>query len=115
MEKYLQSDAFKTMDCELKFPTYKDVNKTYPKREKNRCPCPECVTEEQKAWAAVQKLKIGPPPDCPCKDPKCPKKPQKAAEKTKEESEDKGPCAMESKPELTSGSNFSVPFSAPLL
>ena len=53
-EKYLKSDSYKTMDCELKRPTYKDANKSYPKRPKNtKCPCPSCVTDAQKAWAEV--------------------------------------------------------------
>ena len=69
------------MDCELKNPTYKDISKSYPKRQKTKCPCPECVTTTQKAWAEVEKMKIGPPPDCPCKDPKCPKKPVKVEKK----------------------------------
>jgi len=94
-EKYLKSEAYKTMDCELKYPTYKDVNKSYPKRQKTKCPCPECVTTTQKAWAAVEKAKIGPPPDCPCKDAKCPKKPKKAVENEKKaEKIDPGVCAM---------------------
>jgi len=98
-EQYLASDAFKTMDCELRQPTYKDVNKTYPKRDKSKCPCPECVGEDAKAWAEVEKMKVGPPPECPCTDPKCPKKPKKKEEKVEPKvepkvEEDKGPCAM---------------------
>ena len=43
----------------------------------------------------VEKAKIGPPPECPCKDLKCPRKPKK--EKKEEKKEDLGPCAMKSK------------------
>jgi len=96
-EKYLKSEAYKTMDCELRRPTYKDVSKSYPKRPKNnKCPCPSCVTETQKAWAEVEKMKVGPPPECPCKDPKCPKKPKKEEKNEEEPKEDLGPCAMKS-------------------
>ena len=52
-EKYLKSTAYKTMDCELKRPTYKDITKSYPKRPRNKCPCPECVGDDRKAWAEV--------------------------------------------------------------
>ena len=45
----------------------------------------------------VEKLKIGPPPECPCKDPKCPKKPVKEEKKEVEPKEDLGQCAMKSK------------------
>jgi len=94
-EKFLSSDSYKTMECELKNPTYKDLSKSYPKRPKNtKCPCPECVTDVQKAWAEVEKMKIGPPPECPCKDPKCPKKPVKEEEEEVVVKEDLGPCAM---------------------
>jgi len=93
-DKYLKSTAYKTMDCELKRPTYKDITKSYPKRPRNKCPCPECVGDAKKAWAEVEKLKVGPPPECPCKDPKCPKKPVKEVKKEVEEAEDLGQCAM---------------------
>ena len=56
-EKYLMSESYKTMDCELRRPPYKDVSKSYPKRRKNKCPCPECVTDAQKAWAEVHAIK----------------------------------------------------------
>ena len=95
-EKYLKSNAYKTMDCELKYPTYKDLTKSYPKRQKTKCPCPECVTDTQKAWAAVEKLKIGPPPDCPCKDAKCPKKPAKPAEEEIKVEDNSNICSMPS-------------------
>ena len=45
----------------------------------------------------MEKLKIGPPPECPCKDPKCPKKPVKEEKKEVEPKEDLGQCAMKSK------------------
>jgi len=94
-EKFLSSQSYKTMECELKNPTYKDLSKSYPKRPKNtKCPCPECVTDVQKAWAEVEKMKIGPPPECPCKDPKCPKKPVKEEVEEVVIKEDLGPCAM---------------------
>ena len=44
----------------------------------------------------VEKMKIGPPPECPCKDPKCPKKPVKEEEEEVVVKEDLGPCAMKS-------------------
>ena len=72
-KNYYRSDAFKTMECELKAPHYKDLGKKYPKAK--QCPCPECKEDEQKAWAEVEKMKVGPPPECPCQDIKCPKKP----------------------------------------
>lgn len=89
-ERYYKSDAFKTMECELKNPTYKDLSKGYPKPK--QCPCPECLDEEQKAWAEVEKLKVGPPPECPCKDRKCPKKPPPPEEE--EVALENSPCHM---------------------
>ena len=41
-------------------------------------------------------MKIGPPPECPCKDPKCPKKPVKEEVEEVVIKEDLGPCAMKS-------------------
>jgi len=89
-ERYYKSDAYKTMECELKAPTYKDVGKGYPKAK--RCPCPECKEEDQKAWAEVELMKVGPPPECPCKDIKCPKKPPK--EEQEEKMLEDSPCHM---------------------
>jgi len=87
---YYSSDAYKTMECELKAPTYKDVGKGYPPAK--QCPCPNCKTEEQKAWAEVEKMKVGPPPECPCQDLKCPKKPPKTEEEEVEM--ESSPCHM---------------------
>ena len=89
-ERYYKSDAYKTMECELKAPTYKDVGKGYPKAK--QCPCPECKEEDQKAWAEVELMKVGPPPECPCKDIKCPKKPPK--EEQEEAMLEDSPCHM---------------------
>merc|ERR1719370_1323213 len=80
------------MECELKAPHYKDLGKKYP--EAKQCPCPECKEDEQKAWAEVEKMKIGPPPECPCQDIKCPKKPVKEEVEEVVIKEDLGPCAM---------------------
>ena len=87
---YYASDAFKTMECELKNPTYRDVGKGYPAAK--QCPCPACKEEDQKAWAEVDKMKVGPPPECPCKDVKCPKKPPKTEEEEVEL--ESSPCHM---------------------
>ena len=45
-------------------------------------------------------MKVGPPPECPCKDPKCPKKPKTEEKKEEAEAEDLGPCAMKCKEQV---------------